>query len=266
MKKEVRNAIIGIGLGIIALGANSFGFQCDKENAKKALQKALPGLQLVQPVSTKEKNGLCQVIIGMNGTTNYFPVYIGGSDDNPFVITGMMWQNKTPIAKEDIENLQTEAIREHLKMLDKLAGIYVNNNAPHNRTIYFITDPQCPFCEEVKKSFLDMAKSMKWNVKLVWLPLQTPRGSLHPGSKKIVEHFICDNATIKDYLSNKYNKSSKDICKKGIEETENNIKALSFIQGTPTFIFDNGKIVMGANIPLLARYMAEGEHDNTSSK
>ncbi len=107
---------------------------------------------------------------------------------------------------------------------------------------------------------------MKWNVKLVWLPLQTPRGSLHPGSKKIVEHFICEHATLQDYLQDKYNKSSKGICKKGVEETEKNIKALSFIQRTPTFIFDNGKIVMGANIPLLAKYMAEGENGHTSSK
>lgn len=178
--------------------------------------------------------GICEVVIEING--ELVPLYV----TKDFVISGELFADKKSVTQIHLRQLQKEILEKKRQTLDKYTvAIYEPKNFKGSY-IYFIADPECPYCNYIKKTVKTFADKYGVGIKLVFLPLP-----FHPHAKEWTESFICSNSTFEEYVNDSYPKNRK--CK--LPDTDV-LKGLAFIKATPTFIgfTDKGvKLVIGAN-------------------
>lgn len=193
--------------------------------------------------SKREIFGLCELILNING--QLVPVYA----TKDFVISGEMFSRKRQITQVQLSAVRKKVIKENLLKLETLRYVsYKPANAEEGRYFYFISDPDCPFCNRVKKKVKELADRYGYEIKLIWYPLP-----FHKSAKPKAISFLCENKTYEDYLKDDY--GSKQ-CEEGKKDVEKNVRVLSgFVRGTPLFIFYNGEVVAGANISKLEEAM-----------
>lgn len=209
-----------------------FASVCNEVN----LREHLPLMrERVEVVSKQERNGLCELVLKDGG--GYFTLYAG----KDFVIAGAMISRGVNLSQESILRAQAEDIKKLLPELDKLA---VAKESRGEKTLYMITDPECPYCEASKKRAYELAKERGWSTAIVWFPLPS-----HPQAEKKAISFVCEKRTWQDYLNGLYGTSS---CEEGISKVAKSKELLqSIVSGTPTFILSTGEVVVGANIRAL---------------
>ena len=112
-----------------------------------------------------------------------------------------------------------------------------------DRTVYLITDPDCPFCKQLEKTLKKLTEAGKIRVKVLLFPLI----DFHPNAKDRAVSIICDNKRTLDALIGNY--QSQNRCPRGEELVERTIEKLSELgaQGTPILILDNGKVIKGGD-------------------
>jgi len=193
--------------------------------------------------SKREMFGLCEVILNIGG--QIVPVYA----TRDFIISGEMFSHRRQVTKEQLERVRKKVLKENLMRVESLRYVsYKPGNAKEGKYFYFISDPDCPFCERVKGKVKELADKYGYEVRLVWYPLPFHREA----KPKVVAHY-CENRTYEDYLKNEY--GSRE-CEEGRDMVEENIRALrEFVRGTPTFIFPDGEVVVGADMRKLEEVM-----------
>lgn len=178
--------------------------------------------------------GICEVVIEING--ELVPLYV----TKDFVISGELFTDKKSVTQIHLRQLQKEILEKRRQTLDKYTvAIYKPKNFKGSY-VYFIADPECPYCNYIKKTVKALADKYGVGIKLVFLPLP-----FHPHAKEWAESFICSNSTFEEYVNDSYPKNRK--CK--LLDTDV-LKELSFIKATPTLIGFTGrgvKLVIGAN-------------------
>jgi len=185
--------------------------------------------------SKREVFGLCEMILNVGG--QLIPIYA----TKDFVISGELFANKRQITQEQIEAVKQKVLKENLMKIESLRFVsYKPASVKEGRYFYFISDPDCPFCNRIKGKVKELANKYGWEVRLLWFPLP-----FHKDAKPKAVSFLCESKTFEDYLKDNYGSKS---CEEGRIEVEKAIRVLSeFVSGTPTFIFPDGKVVVGAD-------------------
>jgi thiol:disulfide interchange protein DsbC len=230
----VRTLLLGILAGSTALAGVCDGI------TDSVLRKHAP-IPPYQVMSKREINGLCEMILNING--QFVPIYA----TKDFILAGEMFSGRKQITQEQIAKLKKEQFKKLKKEIDSFtATVYKPENAK-GKVLYFITDPDCPYCNRFKKTVKEFADKNGITVKLVFFPLP-----FHKGADRKAESFICEGKTFEDYLKDSYGS-------KTCEEGQKKIRKMLIlareagIRGTPTFITENGKVITGFRERELAR-------------
>jgi len=226
----------GIVLGLFGYVSLAIAGVCDKVN----LQEHLPFIPSnVKIMQKKEKYGLCEIVLKDKG--QYVILYA----TKDFVLFGDLIRHRKSETQELFAKLQKKKFLELKKEIDKLVATTYKPTSKPKIKLYFFSDPDCPYCNAVKKEVKKLADKYGIEVKLVWFPLP-----IHPGAEKKAESFICEKKNFNDYLEDDYGKKS---CKMGEEKVRKSIRIGQElgIDGTPTFFLDDGTKIVGANLKAL---------------
>ena len=193
--------------------------------------------------SKREVHGLCEIILNINN--QLIPVYAS----RDFIISGEMFSYKKQITQEKLEELKKEIVKKNLAVIETLKYVsYKPKGTESSKYFYFISDPDCPFCQRVKGKVKELADKYGYEIRLIWYPLP-----FHKEAKpKAIAHY-CEAKSYEDYLKDNYGKKS---CQEGSKAVDKNLRVLSsFVRGTPTFIFPSGEVVTGADMKRLEEVM-----------
>jgi thiol:disulfide interchange protein DsbC len=217
---------------------SSFAFAgvCDEVD----LRRHLPFLpEAVEVVEKRKVYSLCEMVLRDRG--GYFTIY--GTKD--YVIVGNMISMGKSVSNESVMEVQAKVVKEKLSELRALAATVYGSG---QKEVFFISDPDCPYCNGIKRKVKELADKNGYRVYLLWFPLPT-----HPKAKEKAISFICEKRTYEDYLADAYGRS---ICSEGTAKVERTLEVLSgLVNATPTFIFSDGRIVVGGNPKLLEEEM-----------
>jgi thiol:disulfide interchange protein DsbC len=218
------------------VGSFAFAGVCDEVD----LSKHLPFLpEAVKVVEKREVFSLCEMVLKDRG--GYFTVY--GTKD--YVIVGNLISMGKSVSNERVMEVQSKAIKEKLSDLRALAATVYGSG---QKEVFFVSDPDCPYCNGIKRKVKELADKNGYSVYLLWFPLP-----MHPKAKEKAISFVCEKRTYEDYLADAYGKS---VCSEGVSKVEKTLEVLSgLVNATPTFIFSDGRIVVGGNPKLLEEEM-----------
>lgn len=186
-------------------------------------------------LKVKESNiaGLCEVDLSVNNKSGILYVDATGK----FFVAGQI------INIEDGENLTQTAMAELNKMtpedMKKLDSLTAFSIGKGGKTIYYVTDPQCPYCKQGEAILKKLAEEGKISVKFLLFPLP-----MHKGADEQSISIICDNKGIEG-LEQGY--KSENQCPEGVEKVKETMAFLQGkgISGTPVYIFEKGNYHSG---------------------
>ncbi len=199
------------------------------ETLQKAVQTVFKQQEItVEKVAPSEIPGLCDVQIRHKGQRRI--IY---SDQNgSYLMAGQAFR------VSDGENLTQAKIAElnrftpaDMERLSGLTAFTIGNTGPE---VYFVTDPQCPYCQKAEAVLVPMAERGEITLRVLLYPL-----SFHRGAKEESISIICDKKGM-DGLRTRYR--SENQCEEGKRKVEETVKFLSErgIAGTPSYIFPDG--------------------------
>jgi len=189
----------------------------------------------VQVESVKESviKGVCEAVLTLRGQKRI--IYLDSK--GKYVLNGQIYRvaDRTNITRETIQDLN-KFTPSQMKILDSLVAF---EKGEGKKTVYFVTDPVCPFCKRAESIMEPLMKEGKIHVKFLFFPLR-----FHRGAKEQSISIICDNKGFKG-LKGQY--MSKNQCEKGKKKVEDSIKFLmqKGITATPTYIFPDGSYHSG---------------------
>ena len=216
----------------IFLTWTSFSFACPSiEKTEMILKGLFQGSKIkIIEVSPAPLKGLCEVILSQGKRKGL--TYIDESGN--FLLVGRIIElrSRKDLTQERIAELnRIKLSSEQLKRLK----YYVAFSAGSGPEVFFITDPDCPFCKKAEKILWELVQKNQIKVNVVFFPLE----KLHPKARAKAISMICEDqgfeALIMGYDGNR-------TCPEGqkkIEESLKFIKSLG-IKGTPTFVFSSG--------------------------
>lgn len=178
---------------------------------------------------------LCEVVIKAEG--DYLPLY--ASKEGDFLILGEMFSSKVHISGESVLKYERRDFDSNREALDKAVAFTYKPDKDVREVLYFITDPQCPHCENAKEKVKEIADSKGLELRVLFFPISSL-------SKDKAIKGICSKMSYDDYLKGKYAGAS---CPEGQEKIENSMKVgrKLKIRGVPTFITGKGLILEGFN-------------------
>ncbi len=188
-------------------------------------------VEKVRPMEAVQ--GLCEVVVKVG----LRPVVLYTDSKAKIFIAGNAFKADTK------ENLTQRTMSEHMtvskEVLQRLEKHVNMTYGKGEKYVYYITDPDCPFCRRFSPILKDWADKNKVQIKVILYPLP-----IHPQAKPKSIAMVCDK---KGYDSIHKNVSTKNQCEEGKKAIESNLKFLQEIgvTGTPTVIGMNGKYIVG---------------------
>ena len=202
-----------------------------------------PGTKIV---SKREVKGLCELIVNVRGRNLSF--YLG----KDFVILDQMFSHKENISLQESERLQAKQFLALRKEVEKVVAISYTPGPKAQYTVYMFTDPLCHWCRKASLQIKEVADTYNVAVKVIFYA--------YKGKEEAIE-VVCRKLDLSAYLKEdwKKEKKTKDYqCEEGkklVEASMNLCKKLG-VSGVPAFYLDNGKKVVGANIPQLKQTLS----------
>ena len=198
-----------------------------------SLKKLIPNAELgaIQPSEVK---GLCQVQLKLGAQIRL--LYVDGPGEF-FMAGGSLIEAKSG------RNLTMEATQllnrlgaEDLRQLEALTAFTLGKG---DKVLYFVTDPQCPYCKQAEAILKKMTDKGELTVRFIFFPLPS-----HKGAKEQCISIICDKKGLEG-LEKGY--KSENQCAEGVKKVD---ESLAFLQkkgiaSTPTFIFSDGIVSAG---------------------
>ncbi len=199
------------------------------EEVSKAFEEVTKIQGDVLKVKKSPIPGICEVGLMVNGRKSI--LYIDSK--SKYFLIGHVIDIKsgfdlTQQAMVDLNRLNPEEMRK----LDSLTVFSIGHSG---KTLYFVTDPKCPYCKEGEKTLKKLAAEGKVTVKFLFFPL-----SIHPGAEQSCISIICDHKNFKG-LETEY--TSKNQCREGIKRVKASMSFLTHmgIDSTPVYIFPDGR-------------------------
>lgn len=206
-----------------------------KETVTQGIQKTFPHLSFeILKVEESELKGLCQVRVKNNGRIHL--VYTDPRGE--FLITGNLFDTKSGknLTQENLQVLNRLG-PEDLKQLESLVAFSLGKG---KRTIFLVTDPQCPYCKQAENLLKKWLDKEDLTVRFILFPLES-----YKGSKEQSISVICDNKGVEGFDSGY---RSDNQCNEGIKKIEATALFMrnKGITSTPTLIFSDGIYLIGA--------------------
>lgn len=177
--------------------------------------------------------GLCEIEVNLKGQNRI--LYTDSKGE--FLITGQIVKisDGTNITKEAIVDLNRFTDSD-ISRLEELTAFTVGSKG---EIVYFITDPQCPYCKKAERIVAHMAETEKLQLKVLLFPL-----SFHKGAKEQCISAICDNKGLEGLHSGL---KAENQCQEGKNKVEDTVRFLrqKGISSVPTYIFLNGRYHSG---------------------
>ncbi len=196
---------------------------------KRTFRKSIR-VKNVQPAKVQ---GLCRVEITFQNRNRVLYVDSAGS----YIIPGDVYRTS------DGMNLTREAMMEinrftgpQMKVLEKLTAFTIGDKGP---VVYFVTDPQCPYCKKAEAILEPLAMSGQLQVRVLLYPLK-----FHKGARQECVSIICDKKGLEGLKSRH---RSDNQCAQGKKLVQDTVRFLQSkgITGTPTYIFQDGRFQSG---------------------
>jgi thiol:disulfide interchange protein DsbC len=207
--------------------------------SKEAVQQTLEKIPLPKGISVIKiqpgsVSGFCEVQVNFKGQNRILYTDPKGE----FLIIGSIFKSSdgTNITKEAIADLNRFTDSD-LRRLEDLAAFTIGSKG---EVVYFVTDPQCPYCKKADRIVVHMAEAGKLQLKVLLFPL-----GFHRGAKEQCISVICDNKGLEG-LHSGY--KSENQCQEGKNKIEDTLRFLQQkgITGVPTYIFTDGQYHSGA--------------------
>jgi thiol:disulfide interchange protein DsbC len=191
------------------------------------VKKLFPNVEVIK-ITPAEAKGLCQAqvklgaqnrILYTDATGEYF---LAGN-----LIEAKSGRNLTMEATQILNRIPPEELRQ----LEPLTGLTLGQGG---KVVYFVTDPQCPYCKQAEAILKKMAEKGEITVRFLFYPLPS-----HKGAKEQCVAFLCDKKGIGDWEKGY---KSESTCPEGVKKVEDTLAWLQKkgIGSTPTFIFADG--------------------------
>ncbi len=230
-------------IGTLLIGSIAL-YSCDVTQAKggcpskKDMKMRLSKLidRDFQIASAKPMEGMkefCEVVIKVG----LRPIVIYTNREGKNIIVGNAFNLETK------ENLTQKVMDKHMTVskdiLNRLEEHVNMKEGKGDKYIYYISDPDCPFCKRLSPMLKEWAKQKKVQIRVILYPLP-----IHPQAKPKSIAMICDG---KGYDSIHKDVSTKNQCEKGKKAIDRNLQFLQElgVSGTPTVIGMNGKYIVG---------------------
>ncbi len=220
-------------VGCFVAGTVQVSAQCPTpDKIHGSLKKLFPNVEpgVIQPTEIK---GLCQVQVKLGAQIRL--LYVDGSGD--YFLAGNLIEAKSG------RNLTMEATQllnrlgaDDLRQLEALTAFTLGKG---DKVLYFVTDPQCPYCKQAEAILKKIADKGELTIRFIFFPLPS-----HKGAKEQCISIICDKKGLEG-LEKGY--KSENQCAEGLKKVD---ESLAFLQkkgisSTPTFIFSDGIVNPG---------------------
>jgi thiol:disulfide interchange protein DsbC len=184
----------------------------------------------IQPSLVSE---LCEVQVNFRGQNRILYTDQKGE----FLITGQIFKasDGTNITRKAINKLN-RFTGSDLRRLEDLTAFTMGSKG---EVVYFVTDPQCPYCHKAEEIVTHMAEAEELQLKVLLFPL-----GFHKGAKEQCISVICDSKGLEG-LHSGY--KSENQCQEGKNKIEDTLSFLKQkgITGVPTYIFTDGQYHSG---------------------
>jgi len=177
--------------------------------------------------------GLCEIHVRISGRDNILYT----NPENQFFVFGHLIESKSG------KNLTRKALEEYTRLspkdVQKLKSYTAFSIGNGKIELFYVTDPQCPYCKKGEKILKKMADDGEITVHFILYPL-----SFHKGAKEQCISIICDKKGLEG-LESEY--LSENQCSQGKNKVEatNLFMKEKGITGTPGYIFTDGIIHTG---------------------
>ncbi len=208
---------------------------CPDENTVKTNLSKLVNrdfkIENIRPM--QEMEGLCEVVLKVG----LRPVVVYTNHEGKNFIVGNLFnvETKENLTQKTVDKYKTVS-QDILKKLEEHVNMTYGEG---DKFVYYITDPDCPFCKRFSPILKDWAEKNKVKVKVILYPLP-----IHPEAKPKSIAMICDKL---GYDSIHEDVKTDNQCEEGKKAIEKNLEFLKSIgiSGTPTVIGMNGKFIVG---------------------
>jgi thiol:disulfide interchange protein DsbC len=177
--------------------------------------------------------GLCEAHVQLNGKTHIF--YTGPGGD--FFIMGQLYDSNSGrnVTRDTLEAITLFSTEE----MSRMAELSAFSIGQQGKVLFYVTDPQCPYCKKGVETLEKMAASGLVQVRFLLFPLDS-----HKGSREQSVATICDKKSLHDF-ENGYR--SENLCAEGAQKIDATRDLLSQkgITGTPAYIFPDRRFHTG---------------------
>jgi thiol:disulfide interchange protein DsbC len=234
MKRLSRASWLGLILFAILGFCGPAHAQCPtQKRAEEIIAKFQAPDKHVLGVNPTAYSDLCEVQVLLNGKTHIF--YTGPGGD--FLIMGQLYDSASGrnVTRESLEAI-TLFSPEEMSRLDELSAFTIGQQG---KSLFYVTDPQCPYCKQGVEALQKMAAAGEIQVHFLFYPLE-----FHKGAREQSISTICDKKTLHEF-ENGYR--SENLCAEGIRKIDatRDLLLQKGITGTPTYIFPDRRFHIG---------------------
>jgi thiol:disulfide interchange protein DsbC len=234
----MRATRLGAWAAIILLGVMVFckagEAQCPpQKNVEELIAKFEAADKRLMDLRPTGYPGLCEAHILLNGKVHIF--YIGASGD--YFLMGQLYDSASGrnVTRETIEAITFFSPEE----MNRLAGLSGFSIGQRGKVIYYVTDPQCPYCKKGAETLQSLAAAGEIQVHFLLFPLDS-----HKGAREQSISTICDKKSLHEFESGY---RSENLCAEGTQKVDATRELLSQkgVNGTPTYIFPDRRFHSG---------------------
>lgn len=203
----------------------------DSTVVQEKITATFPGREvIVKKIQPSPVADLCEIHVSVSDRNQILYTDSSGR----YLVLGQIFdaQEKKNLTQARLEELN----RLSAKDMEALTGLVAFSIGPDtaSKAIYFVTDPQCPYCKQAETTLEAMASEGLVRVHYVLYPLP-----MHPGARESSIALICDKKGHDDF---KKNYKSDNLCQEGTEKVDAVMKFMHAhgVSGTPTYIFPDG--------------------------
>ncbi len=228
--------IAGIAAGALMLagpgGPAAAGCPSEKRVAEIIARFEAPDrrLLLLRPTAFP---GLCEAHVQLNGRTHIFYTGPGGE----YFLMGQLYDAASGrnLTRETLEAV-TLFSPEEMARLEEISAFGIGRAGP---VLFYVTDPQCPYCKKGYADLQRMADAGEIQVRFLLYPLDS-----HKGAREQSIAVICDGKGLAEF-ENGYR--SENLCAEGQRRIDATRELLSRknVSGTPAYIFPDRRFHSG---------------------
>ena len=229
---------IVVWIGFIGSAILSLSGQADAQcPAQKQIEQLIakfeaPDRQLITLRPT-DYPGLCEAHVQLNGKTHIF--YTGSSGDYFFM--GQLYDSAfgRNVTRDTLEAITFFSPEE----MERLAGLRAFTIGQQGKVLFYVTDPQCPYCKKGAETLQKMAAAGEIQVNFLFFPLDADKGAREQSIST-----ICDKKSLHEFESGY---RSDNLCAEGAQKIDATREILSQkgVTGTPTYIFPDRRFHIG---------------------